>query len=156
MGTITGQPRRRLVRPPQRLPRPVRDVPPASAGNTRARRSHPPAPQQQNAGDKELTMTVTKVIRYTTRPESADENERLIRDVFAELAEQRPQGLHYAAFRLDDGVSFVHVAVIDGATNPLSASAAFGKFQAGIQDRCVEGPAAADAAIVGSYQFTPE
>jgi hypothetical protein len=101
-------------------------------------------------------MTVTKVIRYKTHPGSADENERLIRDVFAELSEQQPPGLHYAAFRLDDGVSFLHVAVIDGATNPLSASAAFGKFQAGIQDRCVEGPAAADAAIVGSYQFTPK
>jgi hypothetical protein len=98
-------------------------------------------------------MTVTKVIRYKTRPESAAENERLIRQVFDELAEQQPPGLHYAAFRLDDGVSFVHVAVIDGATNPLSASAAFGKFQAGIQDRCAEGPAAADAEPVGSYQF---
>ena len=95
------------------------------------------------------------MIRYKTRQESADENERLIRDVFAELAEQQPPGLHYAAFRLDDGVSFLHIAVIDGATNPLSASAAFGKFQAGIQDRCVEGPAAADAAIAGSYQFMP-
>ena len=93
------------------------------------------------------------MVRYTTKPESADENERLIRDVFAELAEQRPSGLHYATFRLDDGVSFLHVAVIDGATNPLTASPAFGKFQAGIQDRCVEGPAAADAEIVGSYQF---
>jgi hypothetical protein len=101
-------------------------------------------------------MTVTKVIRYKTHPESADENERLIRDVFAELAEQQPPGLRYAAFRLDDGVSFLHVAVIDGATNPLSASAAFGKFQAGIQDRCVEGPVAADAAIAGSYMFMPE
>lgn len=101
-------------------------------------------------------MTVTKVIRYKTRPESADENALLIGEVFAELAEQQPPGLRYTAFRLDDGVSFLHVAVIDGATNPLSASAAFGKFQAGIHDRCVEGPAAADAAIVGSYQFTPE
>ena len=99
-------------------------------------------------------MTVTKVVRYKTHPESADENERLIRDVFAELAQSRPAGLHYAAFRLDDGVSFLHVAVIDGAVNPLSESAAFAKFQAGIQDRCAEGPAAADAAIVGSYQFT--
>jgi hypothetical protein len=103
-----------------------------------------------------MTMPVTKVIRYKTNPESADENERLIREVFAELAEQKPQGLQYAAFRLDDGVSFLHVAVIDGETNPLSASAAFGKFQAGIQDRCVEGPAAADAAIVGSYRFVPD
>jgi hypothetical protein len=100
-------------------------------------------------------MAVTKVIRYRTHPESTDENERLIRDVFAELAQQQPAGLHYAAFRLDDGVSLLHVAVIDGATNPLSELAAFGKFQAGIQDRCVEGPAAADAAIVGSYRFMP-
>ena len=29
-------------------------------------------------------------------------------------------------------------------------------FQAGIQDQCVEGPAAADAAIAGSYQFMPD
>ena len=41
-------------------------------------------------------MTTTKVIRYRTKPEQADENERLIRDVFAELAEQDPDGLHYA------------------------------------------------------------
>jgi hypothetical protein len=101
-------------------------------------------------------MTVTRVIRYKTRPECADENERLIRDVFAELADQQPPGLRYAAFRLDDGVSFVHIAVTDGAANPLSASAAFGKFQAEIQDRCVEGPTAAGAAIAGSYQFMPE
>jgi hypothetical protein len=102
-----------------------------------------------------MTMPVTKVIRYKTNPESAEENERLIREVFAELAEQEPPGLHYAAFRLDDGVSFLHVAVIDGEANPLSASAAFGKFQSGIQDRCVEGPAPADAAIIGSYRLTP-
>ena len=70
-------------------------------------------------------MTVTKVIRYRTKPESADENERLIREVFAELAKQNPDGLHYAAFRLDDGVSFLHVAVLDGEENPLTASAAF-------------------------------
>jgi hypothetical protein len=101
-------------------------------------------------------MILTKVIRYKTKPESADENERLIRDVFAELAEQKPEGLHYAAFRLDDGVSFLHVAVIDGETNPLSASAAFGQFQSGIQDRCIDGPTPADAAIVGSYRLVSE
>ena len=96
-------------------------------------------------------MTVTKVIRYRTKPESADENERLIREVFAELARQNPDGLQYAAFRLDDGVSFLHVAVLDGEENPLTASAAFGEFQSGIKDRCAEGPVPADAAIVGSY-----
>ena len=32
-------------------------------------------------------MPTTRVIRYRTKPEHADENERLVRAVFAELAE---------------------------------------------------------------------
>ena len=44
-------------------------------------------------------MTVTKVVRYTTHPDHANENERLIREVFAELAEHKPNGLRYAAGR---------------------------------------------------------
>ena len=100
-------------------------------------------------------MPVTKVIRYRTKPDQADENERLIRDVFTELSEHRPEGLHYAAFRLDDGVSFVHVAVLDGEANPLSASAAFAAFQAGIGERCAEGPFPADASAVGNFRLLP-
>jgi hypothetical protein len=101
-------------------------------------------------------MTVAKVIRYTTKPEAADENERLIRAVFAELAADEPGGLHYASFRLDDGVSFLHVAVIDGEENPLSSSPAFGQFQAGIMDRCVAGPMPVDATVVGAYGLSSE
>jgi hypothetical protein len=96
-----------------------------------------------------------KVIRYKTHPDRAAENERLIQDVFAELAEQNPGGLHYAAFRLDDGVSFLHVAVLDSDDNPLTASPAFGAFQAGIADRCAEGPTPAGAAVIGSYGLLP-
>jgi hypothetical protein len=99
-------------------------------------------------------MPVTKVVRYRTKPEHAEENERLIRDVFAELSKEGPEGLRYATFRLDDGVSFVHVAVVEGV-NPLSTSDAFAKFQSGISDRCEEGPLPADATIVGSYRIFP-
>jgi hypothetical protein len=101
-------------------------------------------------------MTMAKVIQYRTKPESADENERLIRDVFAELAKQNPEGLRYAAFRLADQVSFLHVAVIDGDENPLQASAAFGEFQSRIKDRCVEGPTPSDATVIGSFGLLPE
>ena len=100
-------------------------------------------------------MTVTKIIRYTTRPECADENERLIQAVFAELAHDDPGGLQYAAFRLEDKVSFVHVAVLDGDRNPLTDSAAFAEFQRGIGGRCAQRPAAADAGIIGSYGLPP-
>jgi hypothetical protein len=85
-------------------------------------------------------MTVTKVIRYKTKPECANENKRLIKEVFVDLATQNPEGLRYAAFRLDDEVSFLHAAVLDGEENPLTLSPAFGEFQSGIKDRCVEGP----------------
>jgi hypothetical protein len=101
-------------------------------------------------------MASTSVIRYRTKPECADDNERLIRDVFAELAETKPDGVHYAAFRLDDGVSFVHLVQFDGEDNPLRHSAAFAAFQAGIADRCAEGPFPAGAKAVGSYQLMPE
>jgi hypothetical protein len=96
-------------------------------------------------------MSAVKVIRYTTKPECAEENERLIRAVFAELADTDPGGLHYTAYRLADKVSFVHVAVLDGDSNPLTASPAFAEFQRGIADRCAEGPVAADADIIGSH-----
>jgi len=76
-----------------------------------------------------------KVIRYKTKPECIEENERLIRGVYAELATKQPDGLHYATFRLDDGVSFLHVAVLDGEENPLTTSAAFAEFQSHINDR---------------------
>jgi len=100
-------------------------------------------------------MTTTKVIRYRTKPEQADENERLIREVFAELASKDPEGLHYATFRLDDGVSFVHVAVLDGDENPLASSPAFAAFQAGVAERCAEGPVPADATAIGNFHLLP-
>jgi len=96
-------------------------------------------------------VTTTKVVRYKTKPESADENERLVHRVFAELAEDGPSGLRYSVFRLDDGTSFVHVAVLDGDDNPLSTSVAFAEFQSGIKDRCTEGPTPSDATVIGNY-----
>ena len=96
-------------------------------------------------------MSTTRVIRYRTKPEQADENERLVRGVFAELAEEHPAGLRYATFRLADGVSFVHVAVTDDDENPLTSSPAFAAFQAGIGERCAEGPTAAEATVIGNF-----
>ena len=76
--------------------------------------------------------------------------------VFADLAAGQHDGLRYASFQLDDGVSFVHVAVLDdGARNPLLDSAAFARFQSGIKDRCADGPVASDVTVIGSYPGQP-
>jgi hypothetical protein len=95
------------------------------------------------------------MVRYKVKPERADENEALIRDVFTELAEKSPEGLSYASFKLDDGVSFVHVASIDtsNGSNPLADTAAFKAFQAEIKDRCDEPPKAVELNTIGAYRF---
>jgi hypothetical protein len=95
--------------------------------------------------------TSTRMIRYRTKPEHAEENERLIRDVYAELAAENPDGLQYATFRLEDGVSFVHVAVTDDEKNPLTSSPAFAAFQADIGERLAKGPTPAVATVVGNF-----
>ena len=98
-------------------------------------------------------MNTIRIVRYRTRPEAAEENQRLVEQVFAELGASDPGGLRYATFRLADGVSFVHVVVYEGEGNPLGDSAAFAAFQQGIADRVTEPPNAEEATLVGSYRF---
>ena len=97
-------------------------------------------------------MPVT-VVRYRTRPDRADENQAHVEKVFAELHAEAPDGLRYATFRLEDGVTFVHVASIEttDGTNPLAATAAFGEFQRELGERVEEGPIVAGATVVGSF-----
>jgi hypothetical protein len=99
-------------------------------------------------------MSGVTIVRYTTRPEAAEENQRLVEKVFAELNADDPGGLRYASFRLADGVSFVHVAVHEGdGDGPLATSAAFAEFQHDIAGRVTAPPEAARATLVGSYRM---
>jgi hypothetical protein len=96
-------------------------------------------------------MSSARVIRYMTKADRAEENAELIRAVFEELAETKPAGVRYEAYRLDDGVSFIHVVTLDGDDNPLMSNGAFAAFQKDIADRLVDGPTANEATVVGSY-----
>lgn len=96
-------------------------------------------------------MSKTTIVRYTTRPEAADENQRLVERVFAQLAAEEPGALRYAVFRLADGVSFVHIAVVEGEASPLSQLTAFAEYVQGIGERTAEPPQVSDATLVGSY-----
>jgi hypothetical protein len=95
------------------------------------------------------------MIRYKVKPDRAQENVELVRAVYEELAEQRPAGLRYATFKLEDGVSFVHIASVETADgrNPLADVAAFAKFQEGVTERCEEGPVTVTLDEVGSYEM---
>ncbi len=96
----------------------------------------------------------TIVVRYQAKPERADENQELIEAVFAELNDREPKGFTYKVFRLDDGVTFIHVAIEHNAEDPgsLQAVPAFQAFVADIGDRCEIPPVAMGATIVGGFQ----
>ena len=95
----------------------------------------------------------TTLVPYQTKPERADENQRLIEAVFAELQERAPHGFTYKVFRLDDGVSFVHVMIEPDTDEPdsLQAVPAFQAFLADIASRCETPPVPTGATIVGGY-----
>ncbi len=97
------------------------------------------------------------VIRYRTKPECAEENQRLVEKVYAELGSRDPGGIRYATLRLEDGVTFLHIFMTDSdaARNPLSSSPAFAEFQKDLPQRCDEQPAAQSTTIVGSYRLLP-
>lgn len=94
----------------------------------------------------------TVVVRYRPEPDRADENQRLVEAVFAELAAAALDGVRYATLRLADG-TFVHLAETDVDPNPLGSIAAFAEFQKEIGDRCEpgEGPNPQPAIVVGNY-----
>jgi hypothetical protein len=93
------------------------------------------------------------MVRYRVKPDQVAANEALVRDVYAELERVRPEGLSYATFKLEDGVSFVHLAAYEGERSPLGDIGAFDRFQAGVRDRCDEPPVVMRLAEVGSFRF---
>ena len=100
----------------------------------------------------------TTIVRYKVKSDRADENIRYITRVFDQLKKELPPGVKYASFHLEDGVSFLHIAVLDDDTmeNPLPQMGAFKEFTSQIRDRCDEPPVATSANIVGAYRVFKE
>jgi hypothetical protein len=95
------------------------------------------------------------MVRYKVKPERVAENERLVRAVYDELERVDPDWFHYATFRLDDGVTFVHLASSDteDGRSPLPELAAFRRFQEDIEDRCQENPVVTRLSEIGSFRL---
>jgi len=94
------------------------------------------------------------LIRYKTKPERADENERLIKAVIKELHDKSPDGVRYMTLRSGDG-TFVHLVETetDAHSDIITGLAAFEAFQNGIRDRCSEPPQRDEMTVVGSYRM---
>jgi hypothetical protein len=98
-------------------------------------------------------MQRVTLVRYTTKPDHAAENEALSRAVFAQLRDAPAEGVAYALFR--DGNEFIHVFLNlkEDASAPVTDLPAFKAFEKGIADRCEVPPKATRLAVklVDSY-----
>jgi hypothetical protein len=94
------------------------------------------------------------VTRYAMRStEAADENQRRVEGVFADLAATKPDNVSYIVLRLADD-SFVHVSFHDHGddeVNPIASSAAFAHFQQNHGDRREGAVDQQTATLVGAY-----
>jgi hypothetical protein len=101
-------------------------------------------------------MQRVTLVRYTTKPDRAAENEALSRAVFEQLRKAPPEGVAYALFR--DGNEFIHVFLNfkDDDSAPVTELPQFKAFGASIADRCEIQPQATRLAVqlVDSYGFS--
>ena len=97
------------------------------------------------------------VTRYAMQSaEAADENQRRVEAVFAELEATTPDNVSYIVLRLADD-SFVHVSFHDHGddeVNPIASTAAFAHFQDGHADRREGAVDQQTAELVGAYITT--
>lgn len=95
------------------------------------------------------------LIRYRTKPEKTDENERLIKGVFEELHAKSPGGVRYLVLKLADG-QFLHFVSVETDPNPIVALEAFKAFQGGVRDRAEVPPQSSEVTVVGNYRMLGE
>ena len=102
-------------------------------------------------------MPRVTLVRYTAKPDRADENEALSRAVFAELKAKAPDHVAYALFR--DGRDFVHLFINrqgddSDAVTELPTFKAFSK-DAGARYEAPPDVMRLSLALVESYGFAP-
>ena len=92
----------------------------------------------------------TVLVRYKVTPEHASANEAAIHAVFDELRAHVPTGFRYTSYRTEDA-TFVHIATVEAAKNPLFELPAFLAFQKQLEGHFVERPVTLEIHAVDSY-----
>jgi hypothetical protein len=97
-----------------------------------------------------------QIVIYKAKPEHADENQRMLEQVFEELHAKQPDGVRYLLARMNDG-TFVHL-IVSGEDGPPSFTKldSFKAYVAGVRDRIVAPPQQSEATIVGDYRMLSE
>ena len=93
------------------------------------------------------------MFRCKVKPGEVARNLELLRAAFEEFAQVRPDGLRYATYQLEDGVTFVGFVDMAGDPSALRDLPAFQRYRATLEERCDEAPVMTMLHEVGSYGF---
>jgi quinol monooxygenase YgiN len=92
------------------------------------------------------------MIRCKVRPDEAEASLESFREVYEEMRSVQPKGLRYATFQLEDKVTFVSFAEMEGP-EVLQQLEAFQRLRATPRERFDEPPVLTMLHEVGSYRF---
>jgi hypothetical protein len=93
------------------------------------------------------------VLQYKVKPDHGERNAQLIRGLFDELDRSQPDGLRYAALRLTDGVTFIHITEeSEDGQSPLATLESAERFRAGVAE-CFAEPATAQQSSEVSFRL---
>lgn len=92
------------------------------------------------------------IMRYQIKPAALDTHLTLLRAVYDELAQRRPDGLTWATYQLDQPNQFLEVVSGPDLPGPLPHLAAFRSYRVGLEDRCEVPSRFTEVNQVGSYR----
>jgi hypothetical protein len=92
------------------------------------------------------------IVTYTVKPGREEENAGLVRAVFKELAQTRPDGLRYAVFYIPDSRQFIHLYTDEGSQTGLQGLNSFKAFVAEAEDRHGQPATFTQPELIGDYR----
>ena len=92
------------------------------------------------------------LVTYTVKQGREEENAALVRDVFEELAQTRPEGFRYAVLYLPDSRQFIHLYTDEGSESGVQALASFNAFAAGAAERHEQPATPTQPELIGDYR----
>ena len=90
------------------------------------------------------------MIRCKVRPDGVEADLKLLQEMYEEMRSVQPKGLRYATFQLEDKVTFVSFAEMEGP-EVLQQLEAFQRLRATPRERFDEPPVLTMLHEVGSY-----
>jgi quinol monooxygenase YgiN len=90
------------------------------------------------------------MIRCKVRPDGVEADLKLLQEMYEEMRSVQPEGLRYATFQLEDKVTFVSFAEMEGP-EVLQQLEAFQRLRATPRERFDEPPVLTMLHEVGSY-----